>query len=238
MITRNTVTDVREYFVNALENEDFVEDKSGCKMIELVGASFIADEPTIFGKVNEDYVSRELEWYKSQSLSVNDIPGGPPEIWKQVADIDGYINSNYGYLIWNSSNYNQFQNVIEELQKQPFSRRAVMIYTRPSMWYEYNKLGMSDFICTNVVQYFIRNEKVHAVVQMRSNDIWAGYRNDFAWQKYVLERVSEDLNLPSGDIIWNAGSLHCYERNFYLIDHYSKTGEISITKKEYDSKQQ
>lgn len=238
MITRNTVADVRAYFKDALAKEEFVIDKTGCKMIELVGASFVADEPAIFGTVNEDYARRELEWYRSGSLYVNDIPGGPPEIWKQVADSRGMINSNYGYLIWSHGNGDQYLNVIQELKKSPFSRRAVMIYTRPSMWYEYNKHGMSDFICTNAVQYFIRDDKVHAVVQMRSNDIWAGYRNDYHWQEYVLKRVAEDLNLPVGNIYWNVGSLHCYERNFYLIDHFAKTGEISITKKDYDLKYQ
>ena len=97
------------------------------------------------------------------------------------------------------------------------------------------------FRSTNAVQYLVRNNKVHAIVQMRSNDAWAGYRNDYAWQRYVLEHVRAELarrgrDYKIGDIIWNVGSLHVYERQFYLIDHYIKTGELSITKEKYDTK--
>jgi thymidylate synthase len=97
-------------------------------------------------------------------------------------------------------------------------------------------------MCTNAVQYLIRNGKVHAVVQMRSNDAWAGYRNDYFWQKWVLERLLEDLNarIPVGytvgDIHWNVGSLHVYSSQFYLIDHYIKTGECTISKADYFEK--
>jgi hypothetical protein len=50
----------------------------GSTTVEIIGASFIADEESLFGEVNWDYVRREEEWYNSQSLNVNDIPGGPP----------------------------------------------------------------------------------------------------------------------------------------------------------------
>jgi len=167
--------------------------------------------------VNTDYVARELEWYKSQSLSVHDIPGGAPEIWKQVADQHGYINSNYGWCIYSQENGNQYENVLKELQQNPNSRRAVMIYTRPFMHYDYKFLGMNDFMCTNTVQYLIRNERLHTIVNMRSNDVVFGYKNDFAWQQYVALQLCDDLALQLGNIVWNVGSLHVYERHFGLI---------------------
>ena len=98
-----------------------------------------------------------------------------------------------------------------------------MIYTRPNMWLDYNKNGRSDFMCTNTVQYLIRDGAVHAIVQMRSNDACFGYKNDRAWQQHVLEEVTAELNGSSnqyqvGNLYWNAGSLHVYSRHFYLID--------------------
>ena len=230
---RNYVENIRGELSECLRFKEFVTDKSGVKMIEIVGASFVANYETIFGDVNYDYVQREKDWYRSCSLNVNDIPGGTPEIWKQVADKDGNINSNYGWAIWSEANYDQYSHVITELRNNPESRRAVMIYTRPSMWHDYKFNGRSDFMCTNAVQYVIRNGKVHAIVQMRSNDVVFGYRNDFAWQQYVLERIAEDLKLPMGAIHWNVGSLHVYERHFYLVHHYNRTGETHITLKKY-----
>jgi len=217
MLFTPNVQNIRDYFISELEDGNFVTDKTGCKMIELVGASFLADEETIFGEVNREYVERELRWYKSRSLNVNDIPGGPPAIWKQVADKDGFINSNYGWAIYSKENGSQYNNAVAELERNPESRRAEMIYTRPSMHVDYNKNGRSDFMCTEAVQYFVRNGQVDAVVKMRSNDVVFGYRNDFAWQHQVLVDVSCDLGIPPGDIIWQVGSLHVYERHFKLV---------------------
>ena len=234
-----TCYDIRQVFALLYKENKFVIDKSGVKTIEIMNANFLANSPLIFGEVNENYVARELMWYKSQSLNVNDIPGGAPAIWKQVADRDGMINSNYGWCVYSEENNNQFYSVVTELEDRPDSRRATMIYTRPTMWGDHLKNGRSDFMCTNTVQYLIRDGRVHAVVNMRSNDAWAGYRNDYAWQLYVLEEVVQTLqyrgkNYNRGEIFWNVGSLHIYERQFYLVDHFMETGALSITKEQYE----
>jgi len=212
------VEDIRQHFIGELMDSNFVIDKTGVKTIEMIGATFEADEPTIFGEVNDEYVERELEWYRSMSLFVEDIPGKTPAIWQQVASKHGKINSNYGWAIWHSKNYCQYENVLHELMNFPNSRRAVMIYTRPSMWDDYNENGMSDFMCTNAVQYMIRDGQLVAVVQMRSNDVVFGYRNDYAWQRYVADQLTKALGLDvEPKIIWHVGSLHVYERHFDTV---------------------
>jgi thymidylate synthase len=236
-----TIHDIRTEFAILYTKDKTVVDKTGVKTLEIMNASFIASDPLIFGSVNEDYVRRELEWYLSESLNVKDIPGGPPQIWKQVADRDGFINSNYGWCIFSDDNNYQFYSAVTELENNPDSRRAVMIYTRPTMWGAHNKNGRSDFMCTNTVQYMIRDNKVNALVQMRSNDVVFGYRNDYAWQSYVLDKVIETLKerdkpYERGKIFWNVGSLHVYERHFYLVNHFAKTRETTITKEEYDKR--
>lgn len=211
------VADIRNILKERLRLGKYVTDKSGVNMIEIVGASFIADEEAIFGEVNWDYVRREIEWYESESLNVNDIPGKTPAIWTQVADKDGLINSNYGWCIYSEDNWHQYDNVLAELARQETSRRAVMIYTRPAMWDDYDLNGRSDFMCTNSVQYLIRDGALHCVVQMRSNDVVFGYKNDRAWQNHVLQQLAADLEIPAGNIHWQVGSLHVYSRHFDLI---------------------
>jgi thymidylate synthase len=211
------VSDIRIELYNKLINQEFVTDKTGVKTVEIMNASFIADEPAIFGTVNQEYVERELSWYKSMSLNVNDIPTPVPAIWKAVATPEGLINSNYGWCIYSEENGNQYAKVLGQLLSNPDSRRAVMIYNRPSMHDDYNKDGMSDFMCTNAVQYLYRDGKLNALVYMRSNDAVFGYKNDYAWQKYVLDQLCDALNIPVGTIYWNVASLHVYERHFDLI---------------------
>jgi len=98
------VEDIRNHFIDELMDSNFVTDKTGVKTIEMIGATFEANEPTIFGDVNDDYIQRELEWYESMSLYVDDIPGITPAIWQQVADRGGKINSNYGWAIYHKDN--------------------------------------------------------------------------------------------------------------------------------------
>lgn len=236
------VSDIRAQFVSLYTTGTYVEDKSGSRLLEIVNASFVANENSIFGKLDHDYIQRELTWYQLQSRNVYDIQGKVPDIWTRICAKNGKINSNYGWCVFSSENHSQYQECLLTLLEERLTRRAIMIYTRPSMQFDAFDDGMDDFMCTNTVQYLIRNGKLHAIVNMRSNDAWAGYRNDFAWQRHVQDRLVEDYNthfaeidqIEAGPIHWNVGSLHLYSRQFYLVDHYMKTGDHLISKTVYD----
>ena len=229
IINDNTKT-IKEYFINALASEDFIMDRTGQKTIEMIGANFYADSPAIFGEPNASYIEIEKAWYESQSTNVNWITNtynrNVPEAWKLAANDFGQINSNYGHLIYSDKYYHQYGQVLDELLANPDGRRSSMIYTRPSIWMEYNEDGKNDFICTNAVTYYIRDNWLQSVVQMRSNDVVFGYKNDYAWQLYVLEQLVKDYNdckengvpeLKAGDLIWQVQNLHVYERHFHLV---------------------
>lgn len=215
-----SIRDVRCSFIDLLRNEDYVIDKTGSKTIEIIGAQFIADEPSIFGTVNEEWNTRELNWYKSQSLNVYDIEEPVPAVWKAVSSTEneiGRINSNYGWCVWSTENGSQYEHALAELKRNPDSRRAQMIYTRPSMHTDWNKDGMSDFMCCSNTVHHIRNGKLISNIYFRSNDAIFGYKGDYAWMKHVHENLAKDLNVEQGDIIWNAASLHVYERHFKFV---------------------
>jgi len=214
------VNDIRNFFVDELKNERFTIDKTGQKTIEMIGASFIADEESIFGIPNQEYIQNEIDWYLSGSTNINDIYGddrSPPAAWQYAANKYGEINSNYGFLVFDDRFFRQYDNVVNELTENPDSRRACMVYNRPSIWVEYRENGKNDFICTNAVTYYIRDGKLQSVVQMRSNDVVYGYKNDYAWQQYVLKHVAFDIGAEPGQITWQVQNLHVYERHFDLV---------------------
>ena len=225
----NSVKDVRQFFIDELKDEAFTIDKTGQRTIEMLGASFIASEPSIFGTVNQEYVDAEIGWYETQSTNINDIYDDklPPQAWIYTANPHGEINSNYGHLIYSDKYGNQYDRVLRELLANPDGRRASMIYQRPSIWVDFNDQGKNDFICTNSVTYYIRDGILHAVVQMRSNDVIYGYKNDYAWQRHVLEKLCFDYNnedryvngnvIEPGHLFWQVQNLHVYERHFHLV---------------------
>lgn len=222
----NTITDIKDEFIRKYNENDFIINPDGSKMLEIINADFVVDpkEEAIFGQLN-DYAERELEWYNSQNLSVDAIPGNCPKIWKQICTKDDKheVNSNYGYLVYSEDNCYQFKHAIQELIANPTSRRACHIYTRPSIWYDYNRNGMSDYICTFAVQLFIRYNTLHYCVNMRSNDVVLGFKNDLYWAKHVAQNVITQLHaagiMVEDDpiIYWHANSLHMYERNFHYL---------------------
>jgi len=215
------VSDIRSTLQTMYDKKQFITDKTGCKTIQILGASFIADEPTIFGKVNQEYIDAEINWYKLGSTNIHDIDYDPtPAAWQYTSDNNGEINSNYGRLINSPLYFNQYNNAKEELQRNSNSRRATMVYTRPSIWEEYQDNGKNDFICTNAVSFYINSlsSQVDCVVQMRSNDAVYGYKNDYAWHKHVLDKLSNDLGYDSGLIYWQVQNLHIYERHFKYLE--------------------
>ena len=216
----NRVSNIQQTIIDKYLSEDFVIDKTGVKTVEIIGATFIADRDYVIRKPAYEYIQRELEWYKSQSLYVDDIPGGAPQIWKDVSSDEGKINSNYGWCIYSEENGNQYKHVQRELRNNPNSRRATMIYNRPSMHLDYNRDGMSDFMCTYANTFYIRDGKLDSHYLMRSNDAVFGYNNDYAWAKHVQEKLANDLGVEVGELIWTASNFHVYERHFNFIQEY------------------
>ena len=226
MISIPTTEDIRNELKRIYKEGVFREGKY-CKTVEIQNAHFLADKDWIIREPNYDYAKREIEWYESQSLYVKDIPGDVPKIWQACADKDGKINSNYGWCIFSNENGSQYDHCLNRLLDDNHTREACMIYTRPSMQVDCNSNGMHDFMCTYSTQVFLNpiNEfgyDLDYTVFMRSNDAVYGFCNDVIWAKHVRDKLVADLNnhgltVFHGKIIWNAGSLHVYERHFKYL---------------------
>lgn len=228
--------DIKNLFIEKYKNKDYRKIGNAVQQsltIELQAIQFEVDKPWIIREPNYNYFNREFEWYKSESLNVNDIPGGAPEIWRICASPSGYINSNYGWMIWSKDNGYQFDSCFKKLLDDPHTREACMIYNRPSMQEEYNKDGMHDFCCTYSVQCFLNEDeqnKTHLkyIVYMRSNDAVFGFNNDSLWHQNVQLMLANKLSQKDAlnkeiicdNIIWHAGSLHVYERHFEYLDEH------------------
>ena len=229
MLPIPTTEDIKNELKDLYKNGVFREGKYG-KTVEIQNAHFLADKDWIIREPNYDYAKREIEWYESQSLYVKDIPGNIPKIWQSCADRDGKINSNYGWCILSKENGSQFDYCVKRLLDDKHTREACMIYTRPSMQIDCNTNGMHDFMCTYATQVFLNEVradidvyKLDYIVFMRSCDTVFGYTSDVLWAKHVQSKMVDELNrynlnVIKGDIIWNAASLHVYERHFKFLN--------------------
>lgn len=193
----------------------------GQKTVELLNATMMfntADDGiiTLPGfNTSTTYVDAELQWYESASTKA-DFISDFAKLWGDISDDRNFVNSNYGYLVYSPQNCNQYDNVLKELQKDPQSRRAVMVYCPNHIHYT----GGSDYVCTMYVSYTIRDGQLHAFVSMRSSDLRFGVVGaDLAWQVFVLKQLAKELNVKPGFVHWHAVSLHLYERHFKVLEN-------------------
>lgn len=110
----------------------------------------------------------------------------------------------------------QLAHVVDLLKQDPLSRRAVIAIYNPTVDTEPGK----DIPCNDFLQFQSRLGKLHMTVTVRSNDVmwgWSGI-NAFEWST-LQEIVASMLGIGIGDLVFNIGSLHLYERHWAKARH-------------------
>ena len=194
---------------------------NGSKQTELLFRSVSIDDPRKLSidhpsrKFNPAYSVLEFLWYLSGHRKTNNI-GKCANIWLKIQDEHDEVESNYGTYILGK----QWDWVLNELESDRDSRRCTMVIHQP-----YHKtLNPKDLPCTQYLQFFIRENKLHLGVNMRSNDIIFGFCNDifnFALFQQLMLNELRDIypDLELGTYYHHAGSLHLYEIHNKMRDN-------------------
>jgi len=148
-------------------------------------------------------------------------PGGYEELQQYVMEIcDGLLDFKLMDTkagLWEYTYHDRFVRqlpfIIEELTRNPESRRAVM--------------NIRDFevdsknehpACLQSMGFYIRDGKLHMKVMMRSNDsIKASFMNAFAFIQLQV-KIAAELNVIVGSYSHTAFSYHVYERDYALLE--------------------
>lgn len=132
--------------------------------------------------------------------------------------LDGILDfeiakGNWAYTYHDRIGY-QYNFVIDELKRNPYSRRAVIDVRRLA------DMRHDDPACLQHIQYFIRDNKLHCKVLFRSNDACkATFMNAFALIM-LQKKIADELGIEVGTYTHRANSFHCYEKDFALLDGY------------------
>ena len=132
--------------------------------------------------------------------------------------LDGIFDFEVGLGHWSYTYHqryaDQYQFIIDELKRNPYSRRAVMDIRTP------DDIGNSDPACWQHAQYFIRGNKLHCKILFRSNDATkAAFMNAYALIE-LQNRIATTLGVEIGSYTHRANSYHCYERDFSMLAGY------------------
>ena len=159
--------------------------------------------------ISKSYLCGEMLWYMCARNDVAFIDKFS-HFWKNISD-DGVTSySAYGNILFKKHGFDQVQKIIDLLNKDRNSRRAVLNLNVPNP----NVIETKDEVCTIAVTYYIRDNKLYCTNVMRSNDFWFGLSYDEVFftelQKYIAHRV----NAEYGSYTHFAVSMHCYDRDF------------------------
>jgi thymidylate synthase len=165
------------------------------------------------------YFVAETLWYMSGSNSTEWI-SRYASFWKDISDDGKTANSAYGARIFKlhpriaGGELVQWDYVKAELKRDPDSRRAVIHIRTP----DDSIHAVKDVPCTLALQFFIRDGKLHLHVNMRSSDIILGIAYDVPAFTIMQEVLANELGVELGEYVHTSNSLHCYERDFQMLD--------------------
>jgi thymidylate synthase len=192
------------------KGEDFASTKA------IFNASFTIQDPsdkvitTPRRKFNQEYAEYEWDWYLKGDRDAKEI-GERAKIWNQMM-IPGSteVNSNYGYF-WNYNN--QLAKVIDELKRNKETRRAIVVHY---ILHEIDQYKY-DTPCNDVLNFYIKDDKLHLSVFARSIDLVFGFCNDQYTFAKLMERVSIKTGYPVGQMHWFITNLHIYPRHYPML---------------------
>jgi thymidylate synthase len=162
-------------------------------------------------KFNKEYADYEWEWYLKGDRNANEI-AERAKIWKlmMVPDTDGEVNSNYGYF-WNLND--QLERVIKDLKTNKYTRRGIIVH------YDVHELDRYQFDtpCNDVLNFYVKDNKLNLTVFARSIDLVFGFCNDQYTFAKLMELVSERTGYSMGEMHWMITNLHIYPRHYDMF---------------------
>lgn len=231
-------SNLNEAFTESLKDLDsdcLLVNSRGTLQKERLWYSLMIKDPTALSievparKFKPSYAVAEWLWYLSQDPNVRNI-GKLASIWKDIADDKDEVESNYGLwlhgIVNSKTNLNQWQWVVEELLRDRDTRRASITINSS----HHKGKNNADYPCTQYVHFFIRENRLHLGVHMRSNDAVFGFCNDVftfcMYQQLMLNELNEFIK-ANGDIekerielghyYHTADSFHVYEKHFNMM---------------------
>jgi thymidylate synthase len=154
----------------------------------------------------------EFSWHASGANDVEPLAYYAPR-WRKFADSSGKVGGScYGSYIFRPQSVrpSQWQTIKELLRSDPDSRRAVLTFRDKPVSAD---VDVPDIACASTFQFLIRDGRLHAIVNMRSNDVFLGLPYDLFVFTMLHELLAVEIGVELGTYYHQVGSLHLYERD-------------------------
>lgn len=163
-------------------------------------------------------IVHELLWFLSGSSNIKYLHDNGVSIWDEWADENGDLGPVYG-VQWRSwpapdgRKIDQISNLIEGIQKNPDSRRHLVVAWNPA---EVDKMALPPCHC--LFQFYVANGKLSCQLYQRSCDIFLGVPFNIASYSLLTHMVAQQCDLEVGDFVWTGGDCHIYKNHFEQVE--------------------
>lgn len=196
-IKGQTISEVWEKSIQQLikDNSPLVPTQHDVMAKELQNVIMIVDKPFMEPRISKKYSFPE-KFKDDYSESLLE-PYAPSDILhSRICEYGG-------------SKVNQIEQCVKILQKDWYSRRAVI-----TLWNPNEDLYSSFPPCICLFQIMIRQNEVDLAVIMRSNDAWLSAYPDMIALTNLQKTISKSLELECGRYVHHAISYHIYEYDY------------------------
>jgi thymidylate synthase len=216
-LTFESLDEVQYWVLSTLLDQGSPVTSRGMATVELFPISFALANPrrrcitNPARRWNLPLAIGEFCWHATGSNDLGFIEYYAPR-WKEFTDGDSIVGSCYGHHIFGreGGQPSQWDLLVKLLRAEPHSRRAVLQLFKPETGLDANT---KDAACTCSIQFMIREERLHAIVYMRSNDAIWGLPYDVFLFTMLQELLALELRIQLGSYFHFVGSMHLYKRH-------------------------
>jgi thymidylate synthase len=190
-------------------------DRTGTGTVSLFGQQMRFDLSQGFPlvttkKVHVRSVICELLWFLRGETNVAWLREQGVTIWDEWADAKGELGPVYGkqWRSWpapNGGSIDQISQVIEQLRKNPDSRRIIV-----SAWNVGELDQMALMPCHAFFQFYVAEKKLSCQLYQRSADMFLGVPFNVASYALLTHMVAQQCDLDVGEFVWTGGDCHLY----------------------------
>ncbi|MBI3336924.1 thymidylate synthase [Candidatus Peregrinibacteria bacterium] len=159
-------------------------------------------------KVYMKGVIHELLWFLTGDTNVKYLQDHDVHIWDEWAAADGDLGPVYGKQWRDFGGIDQIRQVIEEIKKNPNSRRLIV-----SAWNPVDIPNMALPPCHCLFQFYVVGGCLSCQLYQRSADIFLGVPFNIASYSLLTHMVAEVCDLKVGEFVHTFGDVHLYKNH-------------------------
>ena len=214
---------------HVLEKGDFKEDRTGTGTKSVFGYQMRFDLSKGFPmlttkKLHLKSIIYELLWFLKGDTNIKYLNENSVRIWNEWADENGDLGPVYGFQWrnWNGDNIDQIKELIDNLKKNPNSRRMLVSAWNPSVLPDTSKSFNENISqgkvalppCHALFQFYVNDGKLSCQLYQRSADVFLGVPFNIASYSLFTLMIAQVCGYMPGDFIHTFGDAHIYTNHF------------------------